>query len=150
MVEAAAPGGGRVHEEAVEDRASRLVRVEALIDEVPQEPARLRDAEADTPADGEGAGRVVFGVRHHVTHRGETDADDDRVARAVDELIDLARLEASTARDPRLPVREAPLITRHDAAGGPAALALPQHLVGGLHLGAGIPPVVAVADRPED
>src|SRR2546428_3401748 len=118
MVEAAAPGAGRVHEEAVEDRASRLVRVEALIDEVPHEPARLRDAEADTPADGEGAGLVVFGVRHHVTHRGETDADDDRVARAVDELIDLARLEASSARDPRLPVHEAPLITRHDAAGG--------------------------------
>jgi hypothetical protein len=41
MIEAAAPGAGRVHEHAVEDLASRLVRVEALIDEVSQEPAGL-------------------------------------------------------------------------------------------------------------
>src|SRR5207247_11100004 len=115
MVEAPAPGAGRVHEQAVEHLASRLVGVEALIDQMPQEPAGLRDTEAEGPADPKRTGLVVLGVRHHVPHRGETHADDHRVARTVDELVDLAWLEASGARDPRL-VREAPLVSRLEAA----------------------------------
>src|SRR5204862_342918 len=98
MVEAPAPGAGRVHEQAVEHLASRLVGVEALIDQMPQEPAGLRDTEAEGPADSKRTGLVVLGVRDHVPHRGETHADDHRVARTVDELVDLAWLEASSAK----------------------------------------------------
>src|SRR5207249_9871204 len=105
------------------------VRVEALIDEVSQEPPRLRDAEANAPADRKEAGRVVLGVRHHVPHRGQTDADHDRVARAVDELVELTRLEASGARDPRLAVDEPPLISWHDAAGRQASITFGQPVV---------------------
>src|SRR5439155_690832 len=122
VVEAATPGAGSVHEEAVEYGAARLVGVEALVDEMSQEPARLRDAEANTPANGEGAGRVVFAVRHHVPHRGEAEADDDRVSRAIDQLVDPAGLEAPGVSDPRPTVHEAPLIARHDAAGRQPAL----------------------------
>ena len=146
MVEAPAPGAGRVHEQAVEHLASRLVGVEALIDQMPQEPAGLRDTEAEGPADPKRTGLVVLGVRHHVPHRGETHADDHRVARTVDELVDLAWLEASGARDPRL-VHEAPLVPRHDAASRQPAVALGQHVVGVLRVGDGIRPVVAVAER---
>ena len=85
-------------------------------------------------------------VRHHVPHRGEPDAGNDRVARAVDELVDLARREASVARDPRI-LHEAPLVPRHDAARRQAAVALGQHVVRILRIGDGIRPVAAMAER---
>ncbi len=72
------------------------------------------------------------------------------VARAVDELVDLTRLEASGARDPRLAVDEPPLIPWHDAAGRQAAVALGQHVVGVLRVGDGIRPVVAMTERQGD
>src|SRR5439155_21276647 len=92
-------------------------------------------------------GRVVFGVRHHAPHRGETDADDHRVAPAVDELVDLARRETFDVRDPRLAVHEAPPVSRYDAAGRQPTVTLGQHVVGVLRVGDGIRPVVAVAER---
>src|SRR5438876_12170868 len=101
MVEAPAPGAGRVHEQAVEHLASRLVGVEALIDQLPQEPAGLRHTEGEGPADHKWTGIVVLGVRHHVPHRGETHADDHRLPRTVDVLVELAWLAASGAPDPR-------------------------------------------------
>src|SRR6059036_355583 len=117
MVEASAPGACRVHEQAVEHGSARLVGVESLVEEVTQEAAGLRDAQAKAPAYGEGAGFVVFGVRHHVPYRREPHPDHDRVTSAVDQLVNLARLEAAVARDARALVHEAPLLARHHTAG---------------------------------
>ncbi len=130
MVEAAAPGACRVHEEAVEHRPSRLVGVESLVEEVTQEAAGLRDAEAEPPAHGKRTRLVVLGVRHHVPHRGEADPDHDGVTSAVDQFVDLARLEAAGAGDPCVLLNEAPLLARHDPASGQPAVALGEYIGG--------------------
>ena len=65
--------------------------VEALVDEVAQEPSALRDAEGDGVADRSGrpGSRGAASLRrigHHVARGGEADAEDLRPGRVVGEL----------------------------------------------------------------
>src|SRR5262245_3071512 len=147
MVEAAAPGAGRVHEEAVEDLPTRLVGVEALIHEMPEEAPGLRNAETEAAMDREGTCRVVLRVRHHVADRGKPETDDDGVARTVHELVDPAGLEAAGLRDARVLIHEAPLRARHDAPWAEPTITFGQYVVRVIGADHRIRPVVAVSQR---
>src|SRR5256885_5476459 len=84
----------------------------------------LRDAVTDAVSNVRDRGRVVFEVRHHVTHCRESRADDYRIPGAIDDLVDLSRNEpfrhvhgARIADDGAAAVaRESPITTRNDGA----------------------------------
>ena len=95
MIEAAAPGAGGVHEHTVEDLAPGFVGVEPLVEEVTQEASALRDTGGDGGGDRKLRAGVVARRGDDVAHRSEADADDDGVARAIDQLVDLAALESA-------------------------------------------------------
>ena len=153
VVKTAAPGPGRVDDQAVEDLAVLLVGVEALIYEVAQEPPRLGDADADPVLGGEQTGRVVLGVRHHVSDGGETQSDDSWIDRPVDQLVDHAGHEAGVRAnrqvlDPELVDvrREPPVRSRNDVAAPFATVANGEYVVGAERIRYGICDVIAVAD----
>ena len=103
VVERAAAGAADLVEHTIKHDASSFVFVEALVDEVAQEAAGLRD----TPADGacDARQRITFGgagvleEADDVAGAGETNANHARVAGAVDHVVDQPRLEATVERD---------------------------------------------------
>src|SRR5262249_60515117 len=101
MVEAAASRPGGVNQHAVEHFATGLVGVETLVQEVAEKASALRDAHGDRGGDRELGPRIVAGPRHDVADRGESDPDDDGIAGAIDELVDLAALEPAGEGDMR-------------------------------------------------
>ena len=131
MVERAAPGAAHLIDDAVENDATLLVGVEALIQEMPEEASRLRDA----PPDGEThpAERVfllgggVLEEADEVARAREAAAHDARVLAAVDDVVDESRLEAAVERD-RLAVDEAPALAG-DGLGRIEGKAADGHLV---------------------
>src|SRR2546423_10572622 len=94
MIEAAAPGTSSVHEKTVERDTTALIGVESLVQIVADEPAGLGNPVADSITDARDGRRVVLEVRHHVAHRREPSPDDYRILGAVDDLVDLPRLES--------------------------------------------------------
>src|SRR2546426_1169108 len=84
--------------------ASRLVLVQAEVEEVAEKASALRDAEGVRAVEGLRAGIPVGGgsapePRGGVAHREEAQAHERRVRRAVHELVDLPRLEAVLDRE---------------------------------------------------
>ena len=92
---------------AVVHLAFRFVLVEAEMQPAPQVVAGLRAAARNAALDASrqrirGAGIVfvrVFEERRDIAPRGETDAEDVRVFRGVDHLIELGRIEAALEAD---------------------------------------------------
>ena len=103
VIERPAAGAAHLIEHAVEHLAALLVFVEALVDEVAQEPAGLRHAPADSDAEcrARDCPRVVsclkkltrsrVPARPQPTTRGSW--------RAIDDVVDAAGLEAAVERD---------------------------------------------------
>ena len=112
VIEAAAARAGRVREEAVVRLPPLLVRVEALVQEVPQEPAGLGHAVGDAVLRRRRAGRIVLQKRDDVPHGRHAGADDHRAGRAIHRLVDPAGLEARppcrSIADRRRPCRPPP------------------------------------------
>src|SRR2546427_316717 len=99
VVELAAPRSRDVRDHGVEDAASRLVLVQAEVEEVAEKASALRDAEGVRAVEGLRAGIPVGGggapePRGGVAHREEAQAHERRVRRAVHQLRGLPRLEA--------------------------------------------------------
>ena len=100
-VDAGPARSGDDRQNAVEHLASREVLVEAVVHQIAQHPAALRDAEAQRVADARSqriAIRRMAQERDDVADRREADAHHDRIARAVDELEDRAAIEAWRGR----------------------------------------------------
>src|SRR6202008_2317764 len=84
--------------------ASRKILVEPEMHQITKHAAALRDAKAQRVADAPALlrrQRIVFCFvsqeRNNVADRGKADAHHDRIARAVDELVDRAAVEARLA-----------------------------------------------------
>src|SRR5258707_3132324 len=95
IVEVAATGACDVGEDAIEGDATFLVGVEALIKEVAQEAAILRDAFAiDARRGGDGVGSML-GVGREVANDGETASGYNRIGDDVNVFVDFAWLESA-------------------------------------------------------
>src|SRR6516162_335246 len=104
-VDAGAARPRHYRKNTVEHLASRKILVEPEMHQVAKHAAALRDAEAQRPSDAQPLlrrQRIVLGgvpqERNEVADRGEADAHHDRIARAVDELVDRATVEARRGR----------------------------------------------------
>ena len=147
VVEGAAPGARHLDEDAVEDAPPLLVLVHALVQEVAEEAAALGDAVAEGEGDaGQGVGRsgLVLEEADEVAGGGEAAAHHARVAAAVDDLVDPARLEAAVERDPLL-AHEPPARAGKKPRRVQAAVAHVQPGVGAVGIDRGIGGVVLVA-----
>ena len=89
-----------------------------------------------------------------IAHRKQPRADDRAAARAVDDLVDLARLELRAEPDIRIvrrrvraAARESPLIARDRRARATGPIADGQDGVGVIHIGGGIGLVNAVGEQ---
>ena len=149
VVERAVPGSGHLDEDAVEDAPPLLVLVEALVEELAEEAAALRDAVAQGEGDareGVGRGGLVLEEADEVARGGEAAAGDARVAAAVDDLVDPPRLEAAVEGDPRRP-GEAPGLPRQQARGGEAVVPHVEAAVPALGIDRGVREVAGVGER---
>src|SRR5215471_1494600 len=93
MIETAVPAARDVRVDGVENLPIFFVGVEALIDEMPQVAARLRDAETQGAFDRSHVIALVFQIRDQIARRRQPQSNDRRVLRAIDNLVNLARLE---------------------------------------------------------
>ena len=101
------PRAGDMRHQPVEHDAALQVLVEAEIEEVAQEAAGLRDAEADRAADGRmqaveqriGRRRIAAQEARDIAHRGKAHAEQRRIARRVGDLVERAGIEAVGPRD---------------------------------------------------
>ncbi len=150
-VELAAPGPRHVRDHRVQHEAAGLVLVETQVEQVAQEAAALRDAEHVRALDGLRA-RIPLGggapaqEARGVPHRGEAEADQRRILRAVVAIVDPAGLEAAVERD-RPRVGEAPGRARHRGGGRVAVLAHVQLRLRVVDAGHRVRDVVAVGQR---
>src|SRR5205814_10047793 len=110
MVEAPAPWSGRVNEQPVEHFPAGIVGVETLVQEMTQETPALRDAGADGRRDRKLRPGIVAGPGDDVAHGGQAHPDDDRIPRAVDEIVDLPGQKAAGEKDVRRGVHEATFV----------------------------------------
>ena len=160
MVEAAAPGAGDVRNHAVEHLAVAFVAVEPVVEIRAQEPAALRHAERERARDRRrrdrpGVCRRVFQHRDHVADRRGPEADDRRILRRVDDLVDLAGLELRRHIHARcirnrfafVVAREPPLAPRHDPARPLDRVAHGQHVVGRIGIEHGVGAMLAIGQR---
>jgi hypothetical protein len=109
-VELPASRTGDIDEGAVEDLVTSFVQVEALEQELPQHPPGLGDSV------GEDRLMISPEVCTHVAQGKESDPDDRRMARTVNEFVPARRLETAAKRDGSRG-GERPLGSRHDHAG---------------------------------
>ena len=98
------PRPGDMRHGPVEHAFPGLVGIEPLVDEVAQEPARLRDAHADRVLDARDGGLgIVAGIaaqeRDEVARRDEREARGNSLRRRIDELVDGAGILALGAGD---------------------------------------------------
>ena len=120
VVERAAPGPGHLDEDAVEDAPPLLVLVAALLEEVAEEAAALRDAVAQGKRDARQRvlrSGLALEEADEVARGGEAAAGDARVAAAVDDLVDAPRLEARRRARPSTSRRSASSSAAAAAAG---------------------------------
>ena len=102
MVERAAAGAADLIEDAVEHAAALLVFVEALIEEMAQETAALRNAPAHRgvrAADRIRARRVVFHEADEISSSREAASKHPRAGRSIHHVVDTSGLEATVERD---------------------------------------------------
>ena len=97
-VELAPHSPRHVRDYAIQGGALLFVFVQAQVDHLPQEAPALRDTHGVGSVDAGGArvagiGRRVLQEGHRVPHGGEAQADYCASPGAIDELVDLARLE---------------------------------------------------------
>ena len=100
MVERPQSPARDMRQDAVEDHLARLIGVEARVDELAQEPARLRHPEPDGPGEGrsrriarmEGVAVPAPGFQRgdEVANRGETAAVDQRAFGVVGQFVERA------------------------------------------------------------
>src|SRR2546430_2311020 len=103
-VELAAPRACDVRHHRVEDVAPFFVLVEGEIQEMPEEPPALRNAEHVGAIEGPGAGvpllrRAEAQEGRRVADRHETEPDEGRILRPVQALVELPRLESAVEGD---------------------------------------------------
>ena len=79
IVEIASPCASNMSENAVESDASILIRVEALIDKIAQEPSILRDSFAIDASRGRDRVRCMLGIRCEIANDGESASSDHRI-----------------------------------------------------------------------
>src|SRR6266481_8001598 len=103
-VDAGAPRPRHDRKDAVEHLASRKILVEPEMHQITKHAAALRDAKTQRVPDARALlrrQRIVSCFapqeRNNVADRGKADAHHDRIARAVDELVDRAAVEARLA-----------------------------------------------------
>src|SRR5436190_18537598 len=125
MIEAAASCPGDMRVDCVEALTSLLVSVEALIKEVAQKSSGLRDTESVRARRGENRRRIMLAPRDKIAHGGESGADNRRIFRGVNDLIDFSGNEAAIEMDGH-GIGEAPLAARNRAAHGGRRIALGQ------------------------
>src|SRR5437867_11009537 len=101
MIEAAAAATRYMRHHAVENLASLLVLIEAVVQEGAQEAPALRHAEsigalevAALIAQHGDVVAAVFQERDHVAHRRGAESDYSRIFGRVHQLVDATRLEA--------------------------------------------------------
>src|ERR1700738_761801 len=134
MIEIAAAGAGHVSVDGVEDLASLLVGVEALINEVSEETPALRDAESIRAFRCGCRVRIVFAVRHEIANGGQTASDDRRIPGGVNDLVDFSRNESAVEMDRRR-ISKPPVSSRNRDAWRRRCVPLRQ---GALHRRGGI------------
>src|SRR5258706_15494149 len=100
-------------EHAVEDLTSLFIGVEALVDEMPQEAATLRDAETVRHFQRGDGRRIVLAVTDEVADGRQAGANDSGVFCGVDDFVDLAGDEATVEVDGQR-IDEAPLLSGND------------------------------------
>ena len=150
LVELAAAGAGDVRHHAVEDRAPRLVLVQAEVEEVAEEPPGLRHAQDVGALELGRAGVALGGGREaepggRVAHGDEAEADEGRLLGAVDQLVDLPGLEAAVEAHVGR-VGEPPRRARDRGGGSAGVLANRQAGRRVVEIGRGVPDVVAVGE----
>ena len=159
-VELAAPRARDVRHHRVEDVAPFFVLVEGEIQEMPEEPPALRNAEHVGAIEGPGAGvpllrRAEAQEGRRVADRHETEPDEGRILRPVQALVELPRLESAGEGDEgrvghRLALDgagEAPGRPRHRRGGGIRVLTRRQLGLGIVELGGRIRNVITIRER---
>ena len=138
VVETSASRAPDLIEDAVEHRAPLLVFVEALIQKVAQVAPALRHAPRQRARDG----------RRRILRRPVVldDADDFRIGRAVDDVVDAAGLEAAVERD-GASVGEAPARSRNHLALRDRLVAHGHHVLDGVRVEHRVRLVVAIGER---
>ena len=124
VVESAAPRARDVGHHAIERDRPGLIGIEALVEEMAQEPAALREAEADRALHRRERARIVLEVTHDIAHGREAEAAHDRIFCDVDEFVYVVRREAVARSDRGWigdvfavdPACEFPVAARHDPA----------------------------------
>src|SRR5262245_3543798 len=99
MIEAAVAAARDMRVDGVEDLPVRFVGVETLIDEVAKVAAGLRNAESQSAFDRGHVVTLVFEIRRQVARRRKAQPHDRRGLRAIDDLVNLARLETALEID---------------------------------------------------
>ena len=149
MVERSASGAAHLIEDAVEHLAPLLVLVEALIEEVPQKTAALRDAPADGVTEARHRvvrGRVVLHEADQIARAGQADADHPGIGAAIDNVVDAAGLEAAVEGDGAA-VDEVPARARDDLTLRGRIVAHRHRVVGTVRIQHRIGLVRAIGDR---
>src|SRR5262245_185788 len=155
MIEAAVAAARDVRVDGVEDLPVFFVGVEALIDEVAKVAASLRDAESQSAFDRGHVVTLVFEIRRQVARRRKAQPHDRRVLRAINDLINLARLETAFEMDGcrignGLPIdktRETPLSARNHTPLAQHGVAHRQLILCAVRLDRGLRLLAAMPER---
>ena len=108
MIEAANARTRNMDQHPINCLFSGFVGVESLQQKMAEKTAALRDAHRINAFYRRDLVVVTFEVGSEITHRGEPEADHDRIARAVDHLVNFASLEPAVQMNRSQPQPEFP------------------------------------------